>query len=121
MTAGPVEKQIDRAIRLNQMVLLVLSEHSVKSDWVEYEVSKARELEKNLNHHVICPIALVDSWKDAPWPNVMMNQVKKYNILDLSKWEDNGTFQAQLQYNEKLSYTLKIKPKSRLHIILKKR
>lgn len=95
MTAGPVEKQIDNAIRVNETVLLILSEHSVSSDWVEYEVSKARELEKSLNRHVICPIALDHSWKDAPWPGVIMNQVKKYNILDFSEWEKGEAFNTQ--------------------------
>lgn len=95
MTAGPVEKQIDRAIQINGTVLLVLSKNSVRSDWVEWEISKARELEKKLKRHVICPVTLDDSWKDAPWSNVMMNQVKKYNILDFSKWEDKDFFQIQ--------------------------
>ena len=34
-----------RALRLNPTVLLVLSAASVKSDWVAWEVKKARELE----------------------------------------------------------------------------
>ena len=33
--AAPLQKQIDRAIRLNDIVLLVLSETSIQSDWVE--------------------------------------------------------------------------------------
>jgi len=46
LKAGRLEKQIEKAIRVNPLVLLVLSEHSVESDWVEWEVSKARELEQ---------------------------------------------------------------------------
>ena len=38
MVAGDLQKQIDRAIRLNDVVLLVLSEASVNSDWVEHEL-----------------------------------------------------------------------------------
>lgn len=36
-TAGRLEKQVDRAIRLNPTVLLVLSTSSVRSEWVEHE------------------------------------------------------------------------------------
>lgn len=97
LTAGPVEKQLDRAIRLNETVLLVLSEASVRSDWVEWEVKKARRLEKELGRHVICPVALDDSWKTAPWSDVLMEQVKKYNILDFSQWQDGGVFDREFQ------------------------
>ena len=60
MTAGRVEKQIDSAMRLNPTVILVLSERSVESDWVEWEASQARELEKELDRDVLCPVALDD-------------------------------------------------------------
>jgi hypothetical protein len=45
MKAGSIEMQIDLAIRQNPTVLLVLSKHSLNSDWVQHEVRKARELE----------------------------------------------------------------------------
>lgn len=62
-TAGRLERQIDRAIRLNPTVLLVLSEHSVKSDWVEHEARLARRMEQETGRDVLCPVALDDSWK----------------------------------------------------------
>jgi len=46
-TVGRLEKVVDRAIRENPTVLLILSKNSVKSDWVEHEAKQARELEKN--------------------------------------------------------------------------
>jgi hypothetical protein len=91
--AGPLEKIVDRAMRQNPTVLLIFSENSVNSDWVEYEAQKARELEKELNRHVLCPIALDDSWKTCKWSGVLRNQIKKYNILDFSKWEDEKDFE----------------------------
>ena len=95
--AGPLEKQIDRAIRYNPTVLLVLSENSMKSDWVEHEVRFSRELEKETERHVLCPVALDDSWKSSPWPKRIMEQVMEYNILDFSKWEDEGEFEKQFK------------------------
>ena len=92
MKSGRIETQIDRAIRQNPTVLLILSEHSIKSDWVEHEVRTARELEKDLAHDVLCPVALDDNWKNSPWPKRIMEQIMEYNILDFSSWKDDGTF-----------------------------
>jgi hypothetical protein len=94
-TAGRLEKQIDRAMRLNPTVLLILSEHSVNSDWVEHEAASARELEKELKRDVLCPIALDDTWKTCDWPKVLRRQFMDYNILDFSKWEDDDFFSRQ--------------------------
>jgi len=95
MTVGRMETQIDRAIRQNPTVLLVLSKNSLTSDWVQHEVRKARELEKEFGRDALCPVALDDSWKYAPWPARIMEQIMEYNILDFSGWEDKSIFQAQ--------------------------
>jgi hypothetical protein len=92
MKAGRMEKQIDRAIRQNPTVLLVLSEHSLSSDWVEHEVRTARELEQDMGRDVLCPIALDDSWKSSPWPKRVMEQLMEYNILDFSAWQHDIKF-----------------------------
>jgi hypothetical protein len=90
--SGRLEKQIGRAIQLNPTVLLILSEHSLKSDWVEYEVRAARELEKEMGRDVLCPVALDDSWKNSPWPKRIMEQIIEYNILDFSNWKNDSKF-----------------------------
>lgn len=92
--AGRLEKQIDRAIRQNPTVLLVLSKNSLGSDWVEHEVRMAREMEKEMGRDVLCPVALDDSWKSSPWPKRVMEQIKEYNILDFSAWEDDDKFEG---------------------------
>jgi uncharacterized protein YjbI with pentapeptide repeats len=92
MKSGRMIKQINRAIELNPTVLLILSKHSLKSDWVEHEVRKARQLEKKLKRDVLCPVALDHSWKKSPWPEWLMEQVMEYNILDFSAWKDDDKF-----------------------------
>jgi len=89
-TSGRLEKQIDRAIRHNPTVLVILSEHSTSSDWVEHEVRLARKLEKELGRDVLCPIALDNSWKICDWPERIKEQIMEYNILDFSNWEDGA-------------------------------
>jgi len=97
MKAGRMEKQIDLAISQNPTVLLVLSQYSIKSDWVEHEVRTARELEKEIGRDVLCPIALDDSWKDSRWPKRVMEQIMEYSILDFSAWEDDVKFEGMFR------------------------
>jgi uncharacterized protein YjbI with pentapeptide repeats len=91
-TSGRLERQIEQAIRHNPTVLLVLSANAIESDWVQHEVRKARGLEKELGRDVLCPVALDGSWKDCGWPERVMEQVMEYNVLDFSKWQDDGVF-----------------------------
>jgi hypothetical protein len=97
MKAGRMEKQVDRAISQNPTVLLVLSENSLSSDWVEHEVRTARGLEKAMGRDVLCPVALDDSWKDSRWPKRLMEQIMEYNILDFSEWQDDSKFDGMLR------------------------
>lgn len=94
-TSGRLEKQIDRAIRLNPTVLLILSVDSIKSDWVEHEVRLARKLEIETRRDVLCPVALDDSWKTCRWPERLREQIMEYNIIDFSGWQDFSILQAQ--------------------------
>jgi hypothetical protein len=96
-TAGPLEEQVNRAIRQNPTVLVILSKNSTKSDWVEHEVRKARETGKELGRHVLCPVTLDDSWKNSPWPERIMEQIMEYNILDFSAWRDDSKFDGMFR------------------------
>lgn len=95
LRAGRLETQIDRAIQVNSTVLLVLSENSVESDWVEWEVAKARDLEKSLNREILCPVALDDAWKSSDWPTRLRAQIVEYHILDFSGWREKAVFERQ--------------------------
>jgi len=97
LKAGKMEKQIDRAMRLNPTVLLVLSEHSLNSDWVEHEVRTARQLEKELGRDTLCPVTLDDSWKSSRWLKRVMEQIREYNILDFSAWNDDRKFDGMFR------------------------
>jgi hypothetical protein len=66
--AGRLGKVIEGGMAENPTVLLVLSEHSVASDWVEFEVGRAVELSKKLGRDVLCPVALDDSWLKSDRP-----------------------------------------------------
>jgi uncharacterized protein YjbI with pentapeptide repeats len=55
-----IRPRIDEAIRIHDKLLLVLSEKSVESDWVEKEVETAFEKERKQNKTVLFPIRLDD-------------------------------------------------------------
>jgi hypothetical protein len=95
LKAGRLEKQLERAISMNPIVLLVLSRHSVVSDWVEWEAAKARDLEQQRGRDVLCPVALDEAWKACDWPGPLRRQITKYNILDFSRWQETETFKRQ--------------------------
>ena len=95
MIAGPLRDQVRDAIGLNDTLLLVLSKTSVESDWVEYELDKAREKEKREGRSVLCPVALDDSWK-AKMDDPLWRQVKKNNVLNFAKWRSKDVFDAEL-------------------------
>jgi uncharacterized protein YjbI with pentapeptide repeats len=97
MVAGRMETQIDQAIRHNPTLLLVLSEASVESDWVQHEARKARELEREIRRDVICPIALDGSWKTCNWPERLREQIREYHVLDFSSWRDEEFFVRQFE------------------------
>lgn len=95
--AGPLEQIVVLAMRQNPTVLLILSRHSVESDWVEYEALKARELERELERHVLCPVTLDEAWKTSRWSALLRHQIQKYHILDFSNWQAAGDFEAQFR------------------------
>jgi hypothetical protein len=63
MVAGTIQDQVWRAIQNYHAVIIVLSRHSIASDWVENELDMARKKERQLGKAVLCPIAIDDSWK----------------------------------------------------------
>jgi hypothetical protein len=52
---------LDEAIRLRDKVLLILSEHAIVSDWVEGEVTRALDEERERKRPLLFPIRLDDA------------------------------------------------------------
>ncbi|HZL79064.1 MAG TPA: TIR domain-containing protein [Candidatus Limnocylindrales bacterium] len=46
--------------RYHDRLLIVLSEHSIQSEWVMTEIRKARETEKRVKRRKLFPIRLAD-------------------------------------------------------------
>ncbi len=99
---GPWKTAANIAMSLTGAVLLVLSQHSVASDWVQWEFKRARRLEQEVKEHVLCPVALDKSWQGCGWPNRLMKQVNQYDILDFADWSEN-----QEEFNRQYEKLLK--------------
>ncbi len=86
---------IDESIRLYDKLLLVLSEYSVSSQWVEQEVETALEKERKENRTVLFPIRLDRTVMDIEggWPALIRNT---RNIGDFTRWKRHDAYQKAL-------------------------
>jgi uncharacterized protein YjbI with pentapeptide repeats len=87
-----VRSSIDESIRLHDKLLLVLSEQSVASEWVEHEVEAALERERKENRAVLFPIRLDNAIMETEggWPALIRNT--RY-IGDFTHWRDYNAYQ----------------------------
>ena len=81
---------LDAAIRLHEKVLLILSENSITSGWVEDEVSKAFAEERKRGHTVLFPVRLDDAVMDTceAWAVKATRpaQHRRFPALKRSRW-----------------------------------
>jgi hypothetical protein len=85
--------RIDEAIRIHDKLLLVLSENSVKSAWVEKEVETAFEKERRQdNKPVLFPIRLDDAvmQTDQAWAADIR---RTRHIGDFVRWKEHDAYQ----------------------------
>ena len=96
-------KQIDRAIQVNDRLLLVLSEQSMNSEWVKTEIRKARqaELREGRQGKKLFPIRLVSidrirEWScfDADTGKDLAVELREYHIPDFSNWKNHDAFES---------------------------
>jgi hypothetical protein len=87
---------LDEAIRLRDKVLLIPSEAAITSDWVEDEVTKAFEEERQRGRLVMFPVRVDDAvftTKEAWAAKLRANR----NIGNFSHWKDHDAYQKALE------------------------
>ncbi len=96
-----LHEQIGKAIEDRDKLLLVLSGHSMNSEWVATEIRKARKAEIKEGLQKLFPIRLVDfatirDWEcfDADSGKDLGVEVREYFIPDFSNWKDHDAFEA---------------------------
>jgi len=85
-----IRPRIDETIRLHDKLLLVLSEESIASEWVEAEVEAAIEKER-LGRTVLFPIRLDDAVMDinGGWPALVK---RTRHIGDFTRWKGHDSY-----------------------------
>jgi hypothetical protein len=86
---------IDEAIRLRDRLLVVLSEASIASEWVEDEVNKAYAEERSRKEIVLFPIRIDDAVMSTgePWAAKLRDE---RNIGDFRQWNEPAEYQKSL-------------------------
>jgi hypothetical protein len=97
-----IHEQIEHAIKIHDKLLIVLSENSLKSEWVMTEIRKARRAEIRENRRKLFPIRLVNyealqSWEcfDSDSGKDLAVEVREYYIPDFSNWQNKDFFEAE--------------------------
>jgi hypothetical protein len=89
---GKIRDEIDVSIRLHDKVLLILSEHSIASDWVEEEVTKALEEEhkREPKQTVLFPIRLDDAVMETK--EAWASMLRARHIGDFRQWKSHDAY-----------------------------
>ena len=87
-----IRPTIDQSIQLYDKLLLMLSEHSIDSDWVEKEVETAFEEERKRKKTVLFPVRLDSAVMDTDqaWAADIR---RTRHIGDFTNWKDHDAYQ----------------------------
>ena len=94
-----VYDQITEAIQRQDKLLLILSEHSINSNWVAQEIRKINERERKEGKKMLFPIRLtsfetIRDWElfDSDEGLDLASMVREYYIPDFSEWTNADSY-----------------------------
>jgi TIR domain/Pentapeptide repeats (8 copies) len=100
-----IHEQIDSAIQMHDRLLLILSEASMDSEWVNTEIAKARMRELREKRRMLFPIRLVSFealryWEcfDADMGKDSAREIREYFVPDFSNWENHDQYQKAFEH-----------------------
>lgn len=87
-----IRDRIDESIRLRDKLLLILSEHSIASEWVEHEVESALEEERLKGRTILFPVRIDDAVMESSkaWAALIR---RTRHIGDFTRWKDHDSYQ----------------------------
>ena len=99
-----LNEQIESAIHLNDRLLVILSENSLRSKWVLNEIRRARAVEEREHRRKLFPIRLIDFKHIQEWeklnPNIdidIAEEIRSYHIPSFINWKDHDTFENEFK------------------------
>jgi hypothetical protein len=100
-----LHEQIKNAIEFHDRVLLILSEHSTRSEWVKTEIANARKREIVEKRQILFPIRIagfeaIRKWEcfDADIGKDSAREIREYFIPDFSNWKDEKRYEEELEH-----------------------
>ncbi len=86
-----IRQSIDQSIRIYDKLLLILSENSIDSEWVEDECEIAYEEERKRKKTVLLPVRIDDAVMDTEkaWAAKLR---RSRHIGDFTKWKDHDSY-----------------------------
>jgi TIR domain len=99
-----IHEQIDEAIQVYDLLLLILSEASIHSEWVKTEISKARRREIREKRRMLFPVTLFDfetlrDWEcfDADTGKDSAREIREYYVPNFSDWKSHDTYRREFE------------------------
>jgi hypothetical protein len=99
-----IHEEVGDAINNFDRLVVILSENSMGSPWVQSEVRRARKRELRDERRVLFPISLVPfenlkQWElfDSDSGQDLAVEIREYLIPNFCRWQDAVTFEKQLQ------------------------
>ncbi len=91
-----IRSTIDLSIRVHDKLLIILSKHSINSNWVEKEVETAFEEECKRNQTVLFPVRLDEAVMetDQAWAADIR---RTRHIGDFHRWKDHDAYQQAFE------------------------
>ena len=93
--------QLEGAIHVHDKLLLVVSETSMQSGWVETELRTAFKRQQREHRQILFPIRItswepVRDWKcfDSDSGRDLAKAVREYHIPDFTGWKDHDAFEV---------------------------
>lgn len=94
-TGDMILPRVDEAIRLHDQLLLIISEHSLASQWVEHEVLLALDREKIEHRTILFPVRIDHAvlTSTASWAATLRTRL----IRDFTGWKHQDAYQFVFQ------------------------
>jgi hypothetical protein len=91
-----IRPTIDQAIYQQEKLLLLLSQHSIESAWIEDEVEAALEYERNEDREILFPVSLDKSFEQTTraWAAKIR---RTRNIGDFTNWTEPQMYQSTFE------------------------
>ena len=95
-TGAETRQEIDEAIRLRDKLVVVLSERSIESRWVQKEVETAFAEEDRRGKLVLFPVRIDDAVMDTT--KAWAADIRRMrNIGDFTRWKDHDAYRTAFQ------------------------